>query len=586
MLQADLPADLPTERVVGGAFTRAVVTYRWWLLGLVLAVQLAAFNGQWRVGLDSSIYRGVAHNLVAGRGYVFGGQPQDLVYPGLPWLLAALELVFGPAAWPGIVVLNLMALAALACVYALIRLRFPEWVAIAVVAGVGLNEQFVQQTQELMTDIPFVLGVSASLLGWELLHRADSRGKAGRAVGLLVAGLALAASMRPTFWVLAGAWVVVCVWGLIAGPRRKVYGWSLIVLLLVWGAVLAVDPRFGGFNVFSSGYERTAMTSVQHFEEGLHREGRRLFTRHLPEAFFGEHMSPVGLLFSAALGVGVILAARRQALWGLIVAMLLFVTLLFSSTPRYFIMVLPILWLGWILLACWVAKRFGPKWQPAVMAVVIWVGVVPNVGGIASIIVEQRKPNFAKTYKHGEYVLYRQLSDDLAHLLPADAKVLGPRARIITYWADRTVRGAVEIFGDRPKATHLDLLREYGPLYAVFPKKLYEAKDDPVVDLFDRGLIVPVKTVVQRDGYYVSQVQILPVVGDWRLLPPKDKDRRRGIDPEPPATGDPKADKLRKFGAVIGTAPTAAQLQLNNEPGPKVEPANKKYGPIDGRRRR
>ena len=42
----------------------------------------------------------------------------------------------------------------------------------------------------------------------------------GRALALLLPGMILAASMRPMFWVVAGCWGIVCVWGLIKGPRK------------------------------------------------------------------------------------------------------------------------------------------------------------------------------------------------------------------------------------------------------------------------------------------------------------------------------------------------------------------------------
>src|SRR5437868_4885 len=83
---------------------------------------------------------------------------------------------------------------------------------------------------------PFLLGLLLALYGWERLR---SNGSAGQPIPgfdppnkpvkgrwwisllILLIGLAIAAVMRPTFWILAIAWMIVCMWGLIAGPRRR-----------------------------------------------------------------------------------------------------------------------------------------------------------------------------------------------------------------------------------------------------------------------------------------------------------------------------------------------------------------------------
>src|SRR6185437_2264707 len=69
-------------------FTRWLERWRYlFFIGLVLFL-VAPFNGQWRLGLDSSIYRGVAQSLANGQGYTFAGRAQHQVYPGLPVILA------------------------------------------------------------------------------------------------------------------------------------------------------------------------------------------------------------------------------------------------------------------------------------------------------------------------------------------------------------------------------------------------------------------------------------------------------------------------------------------------------------------
>ena len=79
-----------------------------------------------------------------------------------------LEKCFGLAAWPGIIVMHLIAFGCLVFTYKLVRLRFPQWLAVIVTFTVGINGWFVELTDELLTDIPFVLCLLA-LYGWERL---------------------------------------------------------------------------------------------------------------------------------------------------------------------------------------------------------------------------------------------------------------------------------------------------------------------------------------------------------------------------------------------------------------------------------
>ena len=88
-------------------FTRWLGRWRHVFFILLVLFILIPFNGQWRLGLDSSIYRGVAQSLATGHGYTFAGRAQTQVYPGLPFLLAGLQKITGSASViPPLIVMN------------------------------------------------------------------------------------------------------------------------------------------------------------------------------------------------------------------------------------------------------------------------------------------------------------------------------------------------------------------------------------------------------------------------------------------------------------------------------------------------
>src|SRR5947209_4419171 len=71
---------------------------------LIALAFIASFNGHWRVSRDSAAFRQIARNLVRSHRYVFRpkfdaipryAEKQDVVYPGVPLMLAAVDRVFG-----------------------------------------------------------------------------------------------------------------------------------------------------------------------------------------------------------------------------------------------------------------------------------------------------------------------------------------------------------------------------------------------------------------------------------------------------------------------------------------------------------
>src|SRR4030095_8380752 len=106
-----------------------------------------------------------------------------------------------------------------------------------------------------MTDLPFLLGACLTLLGIGQLPKARSTRQRILAIGAVIAGAALAISMRPTFWALAAACLGACLIGLF-GTRRKTWyilgAGTFCLIILAW---LMLDPRTGGAGILGGKYE-------------------------------------------------------------------------------------------------------------------------------------------------------------------------------------------------------------------------------------------------------------------------------------------------------------------------------------------
>ena len=543
----------------------AIVRWRWLFVIAWVALNALSFNGQWRVGLDSALYRHLGHNLATGEGYRIFGEIHGHVYPGLPVLLGALEAIFGNAVWPPILVMLLASAGTLWLTCLLLRRVLPEWAAILATVGVAFNFRFVQQGHELMTDAPFLLGVVLTLWGLEALRDGPRR----RGVAALVGGLVLAASMRPTFWVLAGAvaFGAVCTavrgWRASTGSAHRIHAARAIAVLafvvLAVGAFLVFDPRIRGMDLASGGYERELLdrlTNIGPLVAALPAKLLSILNDDLPRLFFAERVSYLHIVFALALLGGVSLlalggwreratpASDRRPTWVALVALLFVATLLASSEPRYWLMVLPVLWVGWIIGLCKGARDWFSTTRARSIYVALGVAavLVGNLAHAGKFVAEQRAAPFLEHYKEGQYVPVKELARALNAGTTRDQTIIGPYAPLLSYWADRRIIDRRRLgFGHiSDRRDRLVAVRDAEADWMVFPWQPYEHKDAELRRLVKAGDVYPanlrpedaINVGVFGEGDDAVEWYVAPYEIDELLLPESMRKRLKGLDPE------------------------------------------------------
>jgi hypothetical protein len=528
-------------------FPHWVTKYRWWIFTTLFVFYAIAFTGDWRIGRDSALYRGMGHGLATGHGFGYSEFGKRQIYPGLPLMLAGLEKAFGGSAVPPLIVMHLMALGCLITTYKLVSLRFSQWLAICVTVLVGFNGWFVELANEILTDIPFLFGLLLALYGWErlriwgigekpsgeasvVIERASKHPWASLCI--LLIGLALAAVMRPTFWIVGAAWGIVCVWGLLAGPGRKFYAICLSVLLIVWIAVLLLDPRVKGFNPLGGGYEREAVHSIQRAGEAFTKQFPEMLSGQLAYSLFGSKWGPglTEVMTVIALAASLMLL-RINPLWTLLIALTVITTLIMTTVPRYYTMVMPLMVLAWMLLAIEIAWRVPVKLADTVLILATALIFVPSVSRVCKVIGEQRHLNRdaqesdAPKWKH---VL--AMADIVRKNIPQEAKVIGPGATIMRYVSDRQVLMWRDLMPTNvPPQEYPQHLAKLNITYAIFPPTVYRKGEGPIRDLMEHGVIVPVRRISRTREMVLAQVQIVIPPGDWQQSPMVDVMTPHGV---------------------------------------------------------
>lgn len=499
-----------------------IVRLRWPIFLFITLIHIAAFNGQWRIGHDGSLYRSVAHNLATGQGYTFRGERERHIYPGLPLMLAGVEKVFGyqdplrPTA--SLVIMTILGGVTLVVVYHLVRTYFPLWVAVCVTTGVGINREFLHYSHDLMTDLPFLLGTCLVLLGIGRFGKSASvRGKAGM-IALTGVGVVIAVSTRPTFWALALAWVGACGIGIIRSPHRLRYIGGLVGIVglaLLWWAM---DPRTGGVHPLAGKYESVVASRVAHLGETDWIERIDVvFDKHLPAAMLGIELGfPLGILFSATLLVSSVWLMRVSPLWGLYTLATVAMTLVTGSVSRYYLMALPLMLVAWAQAVHWISQRAGrwrrgPEW---VMLLGLGLATVPPMVRCADFVMEQHgitrkfaRKTFLEVYRRGEMLPVYRLSELVKKQVPEGQRVLGPSPRILSYLSGRVTYDPSELVDARQPMEWQKAMGKYKPDFAIYGTRF--GKENLVAKMIARKvLVVDKSTMVQLEGMTLAPVRV------------------------------------------------------------------------------
>jgi hypothetical protein len=345
----------------------------------------------------------------------------------------------------------------------------------------------------------------------------------------------------------------VCAWAIARGNRRLFHGIALLALLAVWATLVRIDPRNAGtFNPFAGGYEREFLDVLP---DAPHTIGERLYEalRHsLPAAFFGEQMAPFSILASLLVLASCALLFKRHALWAWMVFIAFAITLLASTEARYYIMVLPMMLLGWILMLLEIMKRLSPKWATIVLVIGLGIVTANNLSADVGFIREQRDTPFIEGYKRGRYVTLLRTCDLVRTRVGDEERVLGPLASVMRYVTGKHVLSQREVLPRGSVLSYPQALYAAKLNYAIFPSNIYRAKEPFIARLMERNILYPIRKVgwdSRPNGkWYLARVRVrVPDVPDWRELP------KGWTPPKPPAPVN-KASKKQKKPAANASA--------------------------------
>ena len=515
------PARLPARLLAFADRHRRIVFLA------IVGIYLLSFNGQWRVERDSALYLTIGRNLAEGQGYTYHGVPHHLAFPGLPLLFAATFKLFPNGnVLPALVLMLLMGFATLGLMYRLFLLHTDRPTAVMLTFGLAITRLFYRYCFELLSDLPFLLGVLAFLVGYESIFFRRRDGAAARTRWFdwvfLILGLAIAVAMRPTMWVLLAAIVLAVLWDLIRSLSRGSMRWAPVLLAatVVLAAALFIhyDTRRG--NGVRPQYEEYFLNirlshPAEVIHDMLHTSIPELCQGVLAKSLFGVTI-PYFNPFAAIVVIGLcVWLLRFRMLWGLWALATIGMLLAFKPLDRYLLPIVPLLVFAWWQLLLLINRRLPEKWADGVFLTLLIAGAVMNLGRVGEMVREQRMLPFLAHFREGRYVSMNDVGKVVRTNVPRRGWLLvEPKvARIMTYVSHRN---AVEPTAADPARFVLESHRSemyvlLGPSWDESSKEPATAQQQAIVNwLVQRGL---------RLGPQVGQpIQRLPQDKEaWRL---------------------------------------------------------------------
>jgi hypothetical protein len=367
-------------------------------------------------------------------------------------------------------------------------------------------------------------------------------------------GLLLAAAMRPTFWILAVAWIISCLSEIIWPRRSDRTGWQkrlppLVALGLLGGfalLVIALDPRTHGGSFLSGGYEqrvRQQLSDMPRLLATAWQHSGKTLEEHIPVCFFAFAVKASSSLAAKILiacysmmviGAGVALI-RISRMWGILVLVSFGVLSILGDVPRYYLMILPLLLAGWCVFCAAVAKWLGPQrppprpgrsnllhrlcgwlpqWRLMPNLAMMWglgLVLVPNCLRTLDLVREQRGfdrklhyRGFAQSYDDGKMAPLARIAEKIHQVASPKARIIGPEPTITAYLSDRQVFG-LERFTGRYNRGWRTTLAKLNFILAVFPPRparfLYGDHDPFLCHLFDEHALIPTHVLARTpDG--------------------------------------------------------------------------------------
>jgi hypothetical protein len=500
----------PASSTYVDSILAAADRHRHFLFITIALLYLMGFNGQWQPEPDSALYLTLARNIARGHGYTYHGLDHNLVYPGLPYAMSILFRAFGShaiAALDGLILL--CGWAALALTYRLFHLACDRPTAVVITVLTALDHEYFRYCYEIMTEMPFMVGVMGVLAGYEGIFSARTTARWWD-WAIFTAGAFVAVNIKPMMLVLLSLCIVDAAW---QARRRNAVGRAASITII--GVALAVlfyayEPRHP-FSGTSSSYEQIAAREVLATPSRISNQVLEnlgdILGRSAARAILGTPLLvPVlsGIFGLIVIGGGMALW-RFRPLWGMWIAATIAKLTILHSNDRYFIPILPLLIFGWWRIICALPVYLPQKRGNLIFATLLAATVLDNAATSGAVVVRQHLHPFIAQFRNGHFLPLAQVADALIASTTDNDIVLAPAntSRILTFLADRTVLDSVDpmidlshhrlfviesLGGDNSQSDswlkHIHVVRGKSPLLIVpcsleqgGPRALYSAKD-------------------------------------------------------------------------------------------------------------
>jgi len=368
--------------------------------------------------------------------------------PGLPYALAGCFKLFGAHAIAAAdAMILLCGLATLACTYRMVYLAFGRPTAVGIAFGFACLHEFHRYCYEIMTETPFLAGVTAFLAGYQAIFGRTKADPNHRACWwdwvLLLGGMAVGLLVRPNMIPMLGILMVLLLWQWIGRDKRLV--WAAIGLAIMAAAVAVILLMHHQSNGrFSNIYMETLRLQWQHPGVWLRNKVwpnvMDVFGASAAQSTFAFKFGNdwLNLMFGGLALASALALFRYEPLWGWWVAATIATMILVQSHDRYLLAIGPLLSLGWWRMIRRVHLSLPKHAANVIFLILLGLGTGVNGTRVGQLVGRQHRHPFYRIYKQGKYASVIEVAESIGKQATSQDVIVTPNMdeRIYSFLCD------------------------------------------------------------------------------------------------------------------------------------------------------
>ena len=386
-------------------------------------------NGHWRLLPDSTAHFNYALEISGQSNHYFSDLLFGSLQPGLAYMFLGMIGLFGQSfIWGmnlGLLSISLFTL--FVSYHFFMLITNDQGKSVFLTFLLGITEHHYLYTFEILTDMPFSLGMILSLYGWQRFKYISP--KRIYSLTILLIGISIMVLFRSVFLIALISLLIATVYELYKNQQKRLLTFIASIAAIVGVSFIAMCyfdlinlPIANDIRLFINGLIRIL---IKPNDSMLFTNCKLLLCEVMPEVITGQDLGDIaGLPFGLTSVYLCLRLFNKEPLWGILFFCFIAQWIFFQTDDRYVLPLIPL-----VVLAVWFGLQ-DCKWIKngyrgfSISLTILCMLFISNIIADGKIIHMQRQHNFYASYKNGVYLDVQTVSRWISQNTPNKSVIL------------------------------------------------------------------------------------------------------------------------------------------------------------------